>query len=45
MKVALGDAELEGFDRIGEDDEWERVYERPHEICYYISSWSRTIFH
>ena len=38
MKVALCDAGLEGFEQMGEDDEWERRYERPPDICYYISN-------
>ncbi|GFF30758.1 hypothetical protein IFM51744_01230 [Aspergillus udagawae] len=38
MKVALCDAGLEGFIKMGEYGEWERLYERPHEICYNISN-------
>ncbi|KAJ5966438.1 hypothetical protein N7481_013152 [Penicillium waksmanii] len=38
MKVALCDAGLEGYQKMGEGGEWERLYERPHEICYNISN-------
>jgi hypothetical protein len=38
MKVALCDAGLEGFQMMGETGEWERLYERPQEICYNISN-------
>ncbi|GES62939.1 hypothetical protein ATEIFO6365_0014005500 [Aspergillus terreus] len=38
MKVALCDAGLQGYESMGDDFEWERVYERPPEICYYISN-------
>lgn len=37
MKVALCDAGLEGFQKLGEGY-WEKLYERPPEICYYISN-------
>lgn len=38
MKVALCDAGLEGFEKLGEGFEWDRVYERPQTICYNISN-------
>lgn len=38
MKVALCDAGLEGFEKMGEGLEWESLYERPQEICYNISN-------
>lgn len=36
MKVAFQSAGLPGFYAMGEWDEWERVYERPREICHNI---------
>ncbi|KAJ5813605.1 uncharacterized protein N7503_000355 [Penicillium pulvis] len=38
MKIALCDAGLEGFEKLGEGFEWERVYERPQKICCNISN-------
>ncbi|KAF4184904.1 hypothetical protein CNMCM8927_001236 [Aspergillus lentulus] len=38
MKVALCDAGLEGFQEMGKAGAWERLYERPQEICYNISN-------
>ncbi|KAJ5204469.1 uncharacterized protein N7498_005348 [Penicillium cinerascens] len=38
MKVAFCDAGLLGFIRMGEQEEWKRLYERPSGICYHISA-------
>lgn len=38
MKVALCDAGLEGYQKMGEGGEWERLYESLHGICFNISN-------
>jgi hypothetical protein len=36
MKVDLRGAGVSGFYKMGQDDEWDRVYVRTSEICHYL---------